>query len=181
MTTATEKKSKTFISKGPNPVYTLQPPRNRKNPEGDTIERIPGVKVEFENHQAKIEEDQYGRVLVNGKPLSATVYEPDGSTHDVTYEWIIDRLLGSEEKSIPPHWCLNRGAEHNAFYVDEPTPEPEPRLDDQIGAITRAAVDRDVDAINEVLELERETHNRDIVILQGEAALRQIAEEQETA
>jgi hypothetical protein len=177
MTTATEKKSKTFISKGPNPVYTLQPPRNRKNPEGDTIERIPGVHVEFADHRAIIEEDPYGRVLVNGTPLQATVYEPDGSTHDVDYDWVIDRLVGNTEKRIPPHSCLNRGVEHNAFYVDEPTPELEPKVADQLAAITRAAVKQDAEAIVAVLAIEQETHNRDVVLNQGRAALEQLAEE----
>lgn len=173
-----EEKKATFTSKAATLTLTLKPPRNRKNAEGDIIERIPGVAVSFEDHRASIEEDPYERVVINGQPITAEVDEPDGTTHPVTFEWIIDRLLGSEEKSIPPHWCLDRGVEHNAFYVDTPEIEPEPKLADQLAAITRAAVNRDVEAINEVLALERETHNREAVLLQGNAALEQIAEEE---
>jgi hypothetical protein len=179
MTTATETKSKTFTSKAKTLTLTLSPARRMKNAEGDVFRELPGVRVEFEDHRATIEEDQYGQVLVNGRRIEAEVTDVDGSTGPVTYEWIVDRLVGNTEKQIPPHLCLNRGVEHNAFYLDEPAPEPEPKLSDQLSAITRAAVNRDVDTIEAVLSLERETHSRDAVLIQGQAALEQIAEENE--
>lgn len=180
MTTATETRSKNFIAaKCENLVLTLKPPRKLKNSDGDVYREIPGVKIEFEGRFATVEEDPYGRVLVNSKVIDADVTEPDGSEHPVTYEWVVDRLLGNEEKRIPPHRNLNKGTEHDAFYLDEPEPEIEPKLSDQLAAITRAAVDRDVERINELIALEQETHNRESVLIQGRAALEQIAEESE--
>ena len=175
--TATELRSKTFLSRCLNQTLTLKPERKRKNPEGDTIATIPAVRVEFEDHQATIEEDAYGRVLVNGKAIDAEVTETDGSQAPVSFDWIIDRLLGNPDERIPPHHNLNAGDKHDSFWEDKPQVEEEPKLEAQLASITRAVVNRDVDALEAITELERQTHNREIVLAQAKAGFAQLAEE----
>lgn len=58
------------------------------------------------------------------------------------------------------------------FWEDGKAPnEPQPRTKDQLEAIIKAQAVLDADAINAVLKVERETHNRPLVIDTAEAAL----------
>lgn len=53
--------------------------------------------------------------------------------------------------------------------------EPQPTLSEQTSAIGRAAADRDVEGLQRILQLEKETHGRVPVIQSAESALMAIA------
>lgn len=65
----------------------------------------------------------------------------------------------------------------SGFYEDGNAPnEPKPRMQDQMAAIIDAQGDLDVERLQDVLKVERDTHNRPVIIQAAEAAIRKLAE-----
>lgn len=138
----------TFYSRSPNQRLTFEPPDVERNERGRVIRRITGKAVQFEN--------------------GLYVWDPSDSSRD---EW--ER---SEEalEFLRAHEKLNAQRE-GAFWEKGAAPdEPRPTLADQQAAITTAAVAKNADALSEIIEQERDTHNRDSVIELAELALEQV-------
>jgi hypothetical protein len=173
MTTAEKTDTLTLIARCHNQRLTIVPAKPLRNWQGERYGEAPGVAIQFHDHRAVIE-DRDGHPWINGEPV-ATVPGQSGSPQPVlSTSDLVARLFGDEERGIRPHELLNR---HDGFYVEGDAPgELKPTVDEQIQAITRAAVALDAEAIGNILLDERETHNREVVITSAEAALTQIAE-----
>lgn len=75
-------------------------------------------------------------------------------------------------------WLRNHKLFNNSdrgFYEQGKAPdEPKPTLTEQAGAIAEASAMVEIDRLEEILELERSTHNREPILVAAEAALSRI-------
>lgn len=73
-------------------------------------------------------------------------------------------------KALREHRLFN-----SAFYEHGNAPdEPKPTVKEQLSKVTKAASDKDAEAVREVIAKERETHNREVVLDAAEDVLEAI-------
>lgn len=152
----TKKKAVTFYSRSPNQRLVFEFGDVIRNERGRVVETIPSKSVEFEDQ---------------GLGHGVYVWDP---TDDDREDWErSDELL----EWLREHPTFNTGGA-GAFWERGSAPdEPEPKLADQIDAINDGLFTRDREAVEAVLATERDTHNREVVIDAGEAALTRLDEE----
>lgn len=141
----------TFYSRSPNQRLVFEFGDVIRNERGRVVEKIPSKAVEFDN--------------------GLYVWDPndkereDWERSDAFLEWLRDH---------PKKDTTREGA----FWERGAAPdEPEPKLSDQLDAISKGLFDRDREAVAAVLASERETHNREVVLEQGDAALARLGDE----
>jgi hypothetical protein len=150
MTTVTKTNEVTFFAIKPGQILTMEPEDIEPIPGTRRVRKVPGKRVEF-GHA--------------GDPHLFTTSDPE----------TLDFLRGNEEEGIEPHRLYNNP--NDGFYeLDNPPNAPQPTVKEQIVAISKAAVTSDVEAIRQVVELEKATHNRDQVMVAARGALEGIAE-----
>ena len=78
-------------------------------------------------------------------------------------------------------WLRSHRLFNVSFWEEGAAPdEPKPTVAEQQKAIASAAVRQDVEKLADVIRVEKETHNREPVLLAAEAALEEIAGEDES-
>lgn len=124
--------------------------------------RSPNLRLVLEPEE--VERNERGRVV---KTLPAT----DVQFENGLFTWNPKEHEKELLEWLRGHPKLNTLREGAFWERGAPPDEPEPRLADQLDKIQSGLADRDREAIEAVLETERETHNRDVVIDQAESAL----------
>lgn len=171
MPTATETPEKTetvtFLSRSENQVLTRRSATVIRDDLGHK------VTIGFEQWLEQQEQKNHERVLAGADPLPIDdtpwavkfknyEFETD---HPKLIEWLRGHRL-----------CGHPDIPSGFIEVQAPAGEREPKEVDQLRAIVEAQADLEADKVNDVLELERETHNRPAIIQTAEAALRKLAE-----
>lgn len=143
--TKPRRKKITFYSRSPNQRLVFEYGDVLRNERGRITEKIESKSVVFDNSVYVWDPSDTDR--------------PDWERSDELLEWLRDHPKKDTQRE-------------GAFWERGGAPdEPQPKLFDQLDAITRGAVDQDREAIEAVLDEERSTHNRDVVLEAGEAAL----------
>lgn len=156
----------TFISISANQVLVRRPERFVDNGMGGK------VRQNFEDWLEAQRKQNHERELSHLEPLpiDETPWKVEFENHvfDTSDPKLIEWLRGRDTFNV---------VGPSGFYEQGAAPdEPRPTLAEQAVKIARASAEADVDAINDVLRLEKDTHNRVPIIQAAEAALRSFAE-----
>lgn len=156
----------TFISISPNQVLTRRPERFVDNGMGGKVRQTFEDWVEAQrvkNHERELSH-------LEPLPIDETPWKVEFENHlfEAKSQTLIDWLRGRPTFNV---------VGPSGFYEQGAAPdEPRPTLAEQSVALAKATAEADVDRINEVLRLEKDTHNRVPIIQAAEAALRSFAE-----
>lgn len=161
----------TFIAKCDNQIITRRAEDTIHDLRGRPIEQINRT-----NELRKLEEENRLRLARGEEPVSAE------RLADVAAPWKIE--FGKDD---PPHQFRTNDPvlidflrDHENFNTDGPSgfwelgaapDEPKPTLTEQNVRLAKAQAIGDIEGIEEVLAIERETHNREPIIQGAEAAL----------
>lgn len=148
---ATQTETVTFIAKSPNQVLTRRPARHVDNGLG-------GKEVLSESEWME-------RMRERGEDFDDTPWKVEFINHSFStddarlIEWL--RNHRNFNANVP-----------GGFYEQGAAPdEPQPTMDQQMKQIKAASGKADIDGLKAVLDLERETHNRPVIVQAAEAAL----------
>jgi len=162
--TEIETKSVTFISKSPNQVLTRRKARHVEDGLG-------GKKVEGQEEWIQRQEDLNDSRVAHGKdpePIDRTPWK-------VEFEHGLFRT--DDPKLI--EWLRQHRLYNNptGFWEMGAAPdEPRPTIDQQMKAIAEAAADGDLEGVEEVIQVENETHKRSSVLQVADAAATRLRE-----
>ena len=149
--TATEIQPVIFASKSPDLRLVRIAEDVIRNEQGRKVATVaPGSRS---NERYGVEDD--------GAPWSV---EFEGGLYTATHATVIDFLRNHPQNGVYFHEQGGASA------------ELQPTLVEQVARIGKAAAALDVDDLQNLLEEEKETHNREAVIQSAEAALRELAE-----
>lgn len=168
MPTATETPTETvaFNSKCPNLVLTLRPERHVDDGMGGK------VKQTFEMWLDSQRQKNHEREVAGLPPLEIDETPWKVEFHHHTFRTDSPRLI----ERLRAHVGYNAATPNGFFEVGRAPDEPRPTLTEQMTAIAEAQGNLDADALANLLDSERENHNRPAVIQAAEVALRVMAE-----
>lgn len=156
-----------FISKGPDQVLTRRPVRNIID--GETGEKRVLTEDEWRARQEEANEARIARgegpVEIDDTPWKVEfrdgMYVVPENLSDAGREKLLAFLRGHRLFNTP------RG-----FYEQGKAPnEPRPTVSEQLAEIADATALGDVDRVEQAVDREKETHNREPVLVAAEAAL----------
>lgn len=158
----------TFTSISPNQVLTRRAERHVDNGLG--------------GKEILTEREYFQRMEDKGEEFDRTPWKVEFDNHIFTVDETYKRERGLSESEVQNllKWLRN----HHAFNVNAPSgfyeqgaapDEPQPTLAHQMKRIAETTAEADVDSLQAVLDLERNTHNRPAILQAAEAALRTFA------
>jgi hypothetical protein len=150
------------------------------------------VATETAEQQAPVQTEEVTFVSGKKKDLrlvkkpARKLKDPSGNVYE--YQPATDVWFGVESKNEPGYYKTSdpeiiewlrqhpgNQANSGTDFVEVEGPQ-KPSVEDQLAAITRAGIDRDTQALSEVVRIEDETHEREQVYDAAVAALQQIQE-----